>query len=111
MSERRRTRKQKHSAYLLVKSIQLNDSRAPRQDLQLISFGGAAPLGMADVAAVEGKGIAATGGTPTQTALSQLAFSWLLREVKVNVVEALPGRETRSAVFKGVGFDGTRKLT
>jgi hypothetical protein len=79
-----------YPVYLLVKSIKLNDSRVPRQDLQLVSFGGATPLGVADVAAVEGEGVAATGRTPAKTALSKLAFSWLLREVQVDVVEALP---------------------
>jgi hypothetical protein len=64
---------------------------------------------VADVAAIEGEGVAATGGTPAKTALSQLAFSRLLREVQVDVVEALPICSTRSAVFKGVGFDGDQK--
>ena len=97
--------------YFLVKSIELNDSRVPRQYLQLESFGGATPLGVADVAAIEGKGIAATGGTPAQTTLSQLAFSRLLREVQVYVVEALPVRSSPLAMFKGVGVDGVKELT
>jgi hypothetical protein len=100
-----------YPVYLLVKSIKLNDSRVPRQDLQLVSFGGATPLGVADVAAVEGEGVAATRGTPAQTTLGQLAFSRLLREVQVYVIKALPIRSTRLALLKGVGFDGTEELT
>lgn len=66
------------NTYLLVKSIQLDDTGCSRQDLQLESLRGATPLGGADVATVQGEGITATRWAPTQTTLSQLAFSRLL---------------------------------
>jgi hypothetical protein len=77
--------------HLLVKSIQLDDSRCPRQDLQLISFRRSTPLCCADVAAVQGKSITSAHGAPTQAALCQFAFPGLLRQVEVDILEALPG--------------------
>jgi hypothetical protein len=64
--------------YLLIKSIQLDNSRRSRQNLQLKTFRGATPLGCADVAAVERESIATARWAPAQTTFSKLAFSRLL---------------------------------
>jgi hypothetical protein len=65
-------------AYLLVKTIQLDDTRRSRQDSQLVPFRCATPLGTTNVAAIQSESVPATRRAPSQTALSQLAFSRLL---------------------------------
>jgi len=47
-------------------------------------------LGCTDIAAVKGESVAAASRSPSQTGLCKLTLAGLLREVKINVVKALP---------------------
>lgn len=59
------------------------------EDFDLVGLGSTAPLRTGNIAAIEGEGIAATGGLPSQAILGEPAFAGLLREVKEDVVEVL----------------------
>lgn len=49
-------------------------------------------MGAANVAVVEGEGVAAAGGFPPEACLGEATFTALLGEVEVDVVEALAAR-------------------
>ena len=57
------------------------------EDLDFVALGSAAPVGAGDIAAIEGEGVTAAGGLPSQTIVGKPALSRLLREVEVDVVE------------------------
>lgn len=77
-------------SYLLLEAVQLDDARIPLQDFQLVAPGGPAPLCAADVALVEGEGVAAARGLPAQAVLGEPALALFPGQVQVDVVEALP---------------------
>lgn len=73
----------------MLETVKLDDARVPLHDLDLVAFCRSTPLSAADVALVESERIAAPGRLPAQTVLREPAFSVLLGEVQVDVVEAL----------------------
>ena len=75
--------------YLLLEAIELDDSRCPLKNLDFVAFRCSTPLRTADVALIEGKGLTASRGLPTQACLGEPAFSALLGQVQEDVVEAL----------------------
>lgn len=74
---------------LQVEAVELDDARAALQDAHLVALGGPAPLRAANVAVVEGEGVAAAGGFPAKARLCEPALATLLGEIKVDAVEAL----------------------
>jgi hypothetical protein len=74
---------------LLLESVELDDARVALQDSDLVAPGGAAPLGAANVAVIEGEGVTAAGGFPSEAGLCESALAALLGEVKVDAVETL----------------------
>lgn len=74
---------------LLLESVELDDARVALQDPDLVAPGGAAPLGAANVAVIEGEGVTAAGGFPSEAGLCESALAALLGEVKVDAVETL----------------------
>jgi hypothetical protein len=64
------------------------------QDLHFVASSRSTPLCAADVALVEGEGIAAARRLPAETILGKSALAGLLGEVQVDVVEALSGKRT-----------------
>lgn len=79
---------------LLLETVQLDDARVALQDSDLVSPGGSTPLGASNVAVIEGEGVTAARGLPSETGLCESALAALLGEVKVDAVEALTVWET-----------------
>jgi len=75
-----------------LEAVELDDARVPLQDLDLVAARGPAPLCAADVALVEGEGVAAARGLPAQAVLGEPALALFPGQVQVDVVEALPVR-------------------
>lgn len=77
----------------LCEAVELVDGgRVALKDADLIALGGARPVGAADVAVIEGEGIAATYRLPAKSCLGEATLAALFGEVEVDVVEALAGR-------------------
>lgn len=74
---------------LLLESVELDDARIALQNPDLVSPGGAAPLGATNVAMIEGEGVTAAHGFPSEAGLCESALAALLGEVKVDAVETL----------------------
>ena len=75
--------------YLLLKSVELDDSRIPLQDLHFVPFGRSAPLRATNIALVESKGVAAARRLPAEAVLGEPALAIFPRQVEVDVVETL----------------------
>ena len=76
-------------AYLLLKAIELNDTRCPLQNLDFVALGRSTPLGTSDVALIKGEGFTAARGLPAQARLGKSAFAAVLGQVQIDVVETL----------------------
>lgn len=75
---------------LVLEAVKLDDGRrVALENADLVALGCSAPLCAADVAVVEGEGVAAARGLPTEAGLCESALATLLREVEVDVVKAL----------------------
>jgi hypothetical protein len=68
-------------AHLLLKAIELNDTRCPLQNLDFVAFGRSTPLGTSDVALIKGEGFTAARGLPAQARLGESAFAAVLGQV------------------------------
>lgn len=73
----------------MLESVQLDDARVPLQDSDLVSSGGSTPLGAPNVAVIEGEGVTAARGLPSEPGLCESTLAALLGEVKVDAVETL----------------------
>lgn len=73
----------------LLESVELDDARVTLQDPDLVSPGGSAPLGATNVTMIEGEGVTAARGLPSEPGLCESTLAALLGEVKVDAVETL----------------------
>lgn len=73
----------------MLESIELNNTRVTLQDANLVPFGSSAPLRAADVAVIEGEGVAAACRFPAEASLGEPALAALLGEIEVDAIKAL----------------------
>ena len=78
-----------HNAYFLVEAVELDYARVSQEDFDLIAPRRSAPLGTADVARVEGEGIAAASRFPAQAIFRESRLAALLGQIQVDVVKIL----------------------
>jgi hypothetical protein len=83
----------------LGEAVELDDAGIAQHDFHFEAFGCTAPLRGADVAVVEGEGVAAARRLPPEPRLCESALSCLFREVEIDAVETFPGGSRMSVLF------------
>lgn len=84
--------------HLLCESIKLNNARSPQQDLDFKTLRCPTPCRGTYIRKVQRKGISSIRRLPAKPVLGEPAFPWLLGEIKVDVVEALPTTQTPTLI-------------